>query len=212
MRAIYPLKTCLLAAIFLTACASGAFTAPDADGTLARLTAKAGQVHSIQSSFTQEKRLDIFNRTLVSKGVFAFERPQSLRWEYLEPVRSGFALHDGEGRRWNELSGESRDFTVRQDPVMQIVSGQILLWTTLDLSTLSRTFRIEVESDSPAILRFTPLAQGAGPIAGMRITFTPDDAAISSIEIHEAEGDSTVIRFHDTRLNGEIAPRVFTQQ
>ena len=209
MMTSFPLRACLPAAVLLTVWAVAAHASPDGEATLRRLMARAGQVQTIQSSFTQEKRLDIFNRTLVSKGFFAFARPDSLRWEYVDPVRSGFTLQAGTGKRWNDLSGESRDFTLRLDPIMQIVSAQILLWTTLDLDTLSRTFHIEVESDNPAVLRFVPLSQGASPIAVLRITFTPDDMAISSIEIREQEADSTLIHFHDTRLNGVIAPSVF---
>lgn len=201
-----------LAAVVIAGWTAVAFAGQDQRDVLARLKTKAGQVHSIESLFTQEKRLSIFNQTLVSKGTFAFQRPRSLRWEYLEPIRSGFTLNGDSGKRWNELAGEARDFSVRKDPIMQLVAGQILLWTTLDLDALSGTYRIEVESDSPAVLRFTPLAAGPSPIAGLRITFVPDDAAIAIIEILEAAGDSTTIRFQDTKLNAEIDAGVFTRQ
>jgi outer membrane lipoprotein-sorting protein len=180
--------------------------------TLARLKDKAGQVQSIYSGFVQERRLSIFSQTLRSRGVFAFGRPASLRWEYLEPVRSGFALSGEAGKRWNELSGESREFQAGRDPIMQLVAAQILLWTTLDLETLGKTFRIEVESGSPAVLRFTPLTPDRGPVTGMRITFTPDDSAIAVIEIMEKDGDSTTIRFTDTRLNTVLDDTLFTRQ
>jgi outer membrane lipoprotein-sorting protein len=201
-----------LAVVVIAGWAAVAFAGQDHRDVLARLKDKAGQVRSIQCPFTQEKRLSIFNQTLVSKGTFAFQRPRSLRWEYLEPIRSGFTLNGDSGKRWNELAGEARDFSVHKDPIMQLVAGQILLWTTLDLDALSRTYRIEVESDSPAVLLFTPAATGPSPIAGLRITFVPDDSAIAIIEILEAEGDSTTIRFHDTKLNDEIDAEVFTRQ
>ncbi|EHJ48838.1 outer membrane lipoprotein carrier protein LolA [Solidesulfovibrio carbinoliphilus subsp. oakridgensis] len=204
-----PLTTLL--AVGLAALASVALAAGSPGDTLLRLAAKAGQVRSIQTEFTQEKRLSIFKQILLSKGEFAFQRPRSLRWEYLEPVRSGFILHGDSGKRWNELAGETQDFSVRKDPIMQLVSSQILLWTTLDLKALSRTYTIAVKSDAPAVLLFTPRAAEVGPIAGLCITFTPDDAAIAVIEILEGQGDSTTIRFHGTRLNDDIDPGVFTR-
>jgi len=203
-------RSALLLAVFAAAISEPVSAQPFHE-VQARLAAKASQVFSIQSSFTQEKRLSIFNQTINAAGSFAFERPGSLRWEYLEPVRSGFVLHGGAGRRWNELAGEEREFSVSKDPVMQIVSGQILLWTTLDFEALARAFRMDVESPSPAVLRFTPLQAAASPIAWMRITFTPDEASIASIEIMESEGDSTLIRFHGTRLNEPVADGVFTR-
>lgn len=182
------------------------------EDTLSRLTTKAGQVKSIQAEFTQEKRLSIFKQTLISKGRFVFQRPASLRWEYQDPVHSGFIVHEESGIRWNALTGETRDFSLQNDPIMRLVSGQILLWTTLNLQALSRTYHIDIESISPAILHFTPLTAGPGPIVGMRITFTPDDMAIATIEMMETQGDTTTIRFHNTQLNDEIPALVFTRQ
>jgi len=205
----------LLAALALFAAASfppDAFAQKSSDATLGRVQAKAGQVQSILSRFTQEKKLSIVNKPLVSEGVFAFQRPKMLRWEYLEPVRSGFVLNGDAGMRWNELAGEARSFTVQKDPVMQLVSGQILLWTTLDLESLSKEFRIDVESDSPAVLRLTPKTEGQSPVRAIRITFAADDSSIAAIEFFEKEGDSTTLHFHDTKLNTPIDAALFARQ
>lgn len=209
MRGAAFILAVLLAMAVLASAIAGDTAASGSEATLARLTAKAGRVTSIKSRFTQEKRLGIFKQTMVSRGVFAFRRPASLRWEYLDPVRSGFVLDAGAGTRWNDLSGESRDFTVERDPVMRLVSSQILLWTTLDLKALSRAYRIEVEADSPAVLRFIPLDGDSGPVKSMRITFSPDDLSIAAIEIIEAEGDSTTIHFDATELDKDLNGSLF---
>ena len=62
------------------------------------------------------------------------------------------------------------------------------------------------------MLRFTPRTQDQGPVTGMRITFTTDDSAIPVIEIMEKDGDSTTIRFTDTRLNTVLDDALFTRQ
>jgi len=183
------------------------------DATLTRLREKAGQVHSIFSTFVQEKRLGIVKKPLVSKGTFAFERPKMLRWEYLSPVRSGFTVNGEAGTRWNELSGETANFVTQKDPVMRIVSGQILLWTTLDLDALSKMFDIAVESDAPAILKLAPKnTDGENPVRSIRITFASDDSSIAAIEINEREGDSTTLRFYDTKVNAALDPALFTHK
>jgi len=191
---------------------SPAFAGQSSDATLRRVQAKAGQVQSIQAKFTQEKKLSIVKKPLVSQGIFAFQRPKMLRWEYLSPVRSGFVVNGDAGTRWNELSGETKNFTVQKDPVMQIVSDQILLWTTLDLDALSKMFQIDVESDSPAVLRLTRHEGEQSPIRGIRITFAPDDSSIAAIEILENDNDSTTLRFYDTQLNAPLDPALFARK
>jgi len=209
MKTLFAVLT-LLASLTFLSLARGADAPPDA--TLARLRAKAEQIHSILATFTQEKRLRIVNKPLVSKGRFAFQKPRMLRWEYLSPVRSGFAVDGETGTRWNELSGEMKSFVVQKDPIMQIVSAQMLLWTTLDLDSLSKMFQIVVESDSPAILKLIPHTEGKSPVQGIRITFAKDDSAIVAIEILEQEGDSTTLRFSDMAVNTALDPALFTQK
>jgi len=200
----------LLAALTFLSSAQGAGGSPDA--TLARLRAKAEQIHSVLTAFTQEKKLSIVNKPLVSKGIFAFQKPKMLRWEYLSPVRSGFAVNGEAGTRWNELSGETKSFVVQKDPIMQIVSAQILLWTTLDLDSLSKMFQIVVESDSPAVLKLVPHTEGKSPVQSIRITFAKDDSSIAAIEILEQEGDSTTLRFSDTKVNAALNPALFARK
>ena len=56
-------------------------------------------LQSIQADFTQEKHLKILSQPIISTGTFTFQRPQSLRWEYISPIRSILLMHGGEVKK-----------------------------------------------------------------------------------------------------------------
>ncbi len=97
-------------------------------GDLKKFGEEAKSVQTLSADFVQEKNLKILVQPLVSKGVFYFKKPDSLRWEYKSPVRSVLLMHNGETRRFLE----GRD-GVREDhgpgvQGMQVVMGEISLW------------------------------------------------------------------------------------
>ena len=50
---------------------------------LAAIKVAASQTDTLSSDFVQEKNLSIMDEKLVSKGYFAFRKPDNLRWELL---------------------------------------------------------------------------------------------------------------------------------
>jgi outer membrane lipoprotein-sorting protein len=206
-----PAIAALLWVVVSAASAGLAAGPPDATADLFRRLEKAAAgVTTVASDFIQEKHLAMFHQAIRSRGRFRFRKPDSLRWEYTEPVASGFVLNGTRGRRWHERTGSDERFDVRRDPVMKIVSEQILAWAKPDFDWLRREYRIRVLSDSPPTLRLEPQAPpGAGTPDHLRIVFSPDGRSVRTVEIHDRDGDFTVIRFVDTVVNGPIAPDQF---
>ena len=54
-------------------------------GSWDELKSAAGTVTSVRADFIQEKHLAILAKPLVSTGVFYYQAPRSLRWEYSRP-------------------------------------------------------------------------------------------------------------------------------
>lgn len=183
---------------------------PDAtDALFARMEREAAGVSTISSDFVQEKHLAMFRRVVSSKGRFHFQKPDRLRWETTEPVASGFVLTGNTGRRWHQRTGKEEHFDIRRDPVMKIVSDQILAWAKPDIAWLRKEYRIRVLAEQPLSLRLDPLVPGAGAPDHIRIGFDADGKVVRTVEIHDKDGDSTVIRFVDTVVNRPIAPDLF---
>jgi outer membrane lipoprotein-sorting protein len=210
-------RTWLAILALLSAFASPAFPAPrepppqDAtDAMFARLEQAAAEVRTISSGFVQEKRLAMFKTVVSSKGRFYFQKPDRLRWETTEPVASGFVLNGNKGRRWHQRTGRDEPFDIRREPIMKIVSDQILAWAKPDIARLRKEYRIRVLAEDPLSLRLDPIsAAAAGTPDHLRITISPDGRYVRTVEIREKDGDSTVIRFIDTVVNRPIAPERF---
>lgn len=65
-----------------------------------QIKSTAGSITSVQAEFVQEKHLPILARPLTSKGVFYYQPPRSLRWEYRSPIQSIVAMSDGRAKRF----------------------------------------------------------------------------------------------------------------
>lgn len=212
MRLLAPLIACLLL-MFGASPAVSAESQPEATGlseTLNRLQSSAVETRSLASDFIQEKHLAIFSETLLSGGQFYYRQPDHLRWELLTPIRSGFALRGRQGERWNGLSRETGTFRIDEDPVMGIIAEQLLAWARVDVEWLKSRYRIELLSEQPARLQLVPLDPGeAGFIEQLQILFAADNSHVARVEMHEAGGDKTVLRFENVRMNQPLPADAF---
>ncbi|MBI9080490.1 MAG: outer membrane lipoprotein carrier protein LolA [Pseudodesulfovibrio sp.] len=178
---------------------------------LVELQLKAKQIQSISSHFSQEKHLEMFDEVLVSKGRFAFQKPASLRWEYLEPFRAGFLLNDGTGKEWDEASDNERNFTLESSPAMSMVASQIMAWTTFDIEWLESRYTIQLTDTTPVTLELCPRGDAAKEfLKYLTVTFSADNRTISLLELHETDGDFTRISFDNPRINDILAEKTFT--
>lgn len=177
---------------------------------LATLEKTAAQVRSIESDFVQTKHLQVFATELVSKGRMLLEKPDRLRWEYLEPSKQGFVVDGDQAMRWSELSPKPERFSIDQDMAARIVAEQLLAWASVDLERLRANFEITVEQDEPAVLSLKPRGKRLGQyLARIRVSFAPDGRAVRQVEIAEQDGDSTLLTFENVRLNEKLPEGAF---
>jgi outer membrane lipoprotein-sorting protein len=166
-----------------------------------------GTIQTIKADFVQEKHLSILSRPFISKGVFYYQAPDSLRWEYTSPVRSILLMHKGEMRRYME-TGKGLIEDSRMDPKgMQIILQEIALW-------LGGRF-----SDDPAFdavlkdgrrIVLTPKEKGFSKMIehiDLRLSDTP--GIIKSVEIYEDRDSFTRLQFQNTEINKGIEETLF---
>ena len=172
---------------------------------LDRLQSAAEGTQSLSSDFVQEKHLAIFSETLLSRGRFFYRQPAQLRWELLTPVVSGFVLRGQQGERWNGLSKETRSFRIDRDPIMGIIAQQLLAWARVDIGWLKSRYRIQLLTGQPVRLQLFPLDKGeVGFIELIQILFATDSSHIVLVEMHEAGGDKTLLRFENVQVNRSL--------
>ena len=88
----------------------------------------ASTVTSVRAEFVQEKHMEILARPLVSKGIFYFQAPNSLRWEYRSPVQSILLMHDGRTKRYLKRNGAIIEDEGAHLQSMQVVLQDITQW------------------------------------------------------------------------------------
>lgn len=180
------------------------------DRVLAELEQSAAGIEALSSDFVQEKHLEMFQETLVSRGRFYFARPDKLRWEMTEPVVSGFLLNGDGGRRWNEHAGDPVPFDIAREPGMQLIAQQLLAWARVDILWLVQQYRMTLLSEQPVTLKLVPLQPGAEQfVEYLLISFDPERRHVATVEVHEPGGDFTRITFSGTELNRPLDPALF---
>jgi outer membrane lipoprotein-sorting protein len=204
----------LCAALFIVGsnCSASETSGSDAklDAVRARLAEKVTSVESIQADFVQLKHLSIFSEVVASKGNFAFQRPDRLRWELVEPVKTGFILDGGKGRRWHELQEGEAEFDAQRDPVLGAVAEQLLAWASTDFSRLEKSYHIALTKAHPAAFRLTPQSETlARYLEAIEVVFAGDETHVVSVTVREKGGDYTEMLFGNVRLNEPLPKETF---
>lgn len=180
----------------------------DMDVVLQKLQAQATAVESISSEFSQESHLSVFVVPVISNGRFLFRKPDKLRWEYLSPMTEGFAFDGGHGVRWTETTKAS--FSLRNDPLMNVVAKQLLAWATFDIAWLSAEYDISLESDSPVLLKLIPKSSDTAVVLKhLLIEFSLSSNTVKKVELHDQSGDLTRILFENPQVNTLLDDAMF---
>lgn len=174
---------------------------------LSILQERTKNLMTLHSTFTQETNIPMFSRPVVSHGRLLFQKPDSLRWEYLSPLREGFVIVGGKGFRWEEDARSA--FSAGKDPVATLIAGQLLAWIRFDVAQIEREYHIEALSADPISLKMTPISKDMGSvITSITITFSAEGAA-SSVRLAEGQGGTTTITFTGTVLNAVLNSKDF---
>jgi outer membrane lipoprotein carrier protein LolA len=180
------------------------------DQILAGLNVSAAGIETLAADFIQEKHLEMFQETLVSRGRFYFSRPDRLRWEMTEPVASGFLLNGDRGKRWHERAGAAVPFDIAREPGIRLIAEQLLAWARVDIVWLVQQYHMTLLSEEPVSLKLVPLQAGADQfVEYLQIGFNAERSHVETVEVHEPGGDFTRINFSGTQLNQPLDPALF---
>ena len=171
------------------------------------LRAGAGEIRSVQAEFVQEKHLPILAKPLVSSGVFYYQGPESLRWEYRQPVKSVLIMHAGRIRRF--LDGPSGFAEERGAGIdaMQVVMQEISHWLAgrFDESTI-----FEARLESGGRIELTPREPSFKKvIERIVLTLADQPGMIDNVMIYERKDAFTRMTFSQLEINRSIDGSLF---
>ncbi|MCX5829340.1 MAG: outer membrane lipoprotein carrier protein LolA [Deltaproteobacteria bacterium] len=171
---------------------------------------ESAKIKSVKAQFIQSKHMKILARPLISKGRFYFQSPDSVRWEYVSPVKS-VLLMNGDGiRRYTQGSRGLTEDKTGSLQSMQVVLKEIGQWSNGQFTTNEHFTAVLKKGKEPMII-MTPREKGlSAMISRIVITLSSDRPGIlKSVKIFENEGNYTLFEFNDVQVNEKIAESLF---
>jgi len=202
--------TALLGAVVVAAATTADLTrATEDDDVLARLRQLENAVKTVstvQAEFVQEKRLAVFEHTVVLRGRMAMVRGRKLAWHVESPVRHSMVL-DGERMLvWDEDTDDVQTVNTRASPAFKALFGQIRAWFSGEYALLAEDYDVSVRGETPLTFVFTPRS-ATGTTEALRevaVVVGEDQRYLQALRMQQVGGDSTVIRFSNTKLDTDI--------
>jgi outer membrane lipoprotein-sorting protein len=163
---------------------------------------------SIQSEFIQEKQLSILEEKISSKGSFSFQRENSVRWEYTEPIQYAiiirnekFSIKDGDKVNSYDVNSNLL-FKQINRIIISMVSGNLPSGEEFDLSYFENKDLYQVS--------LVPVREEVEDmISSIQIFQSKKDLTVVKVRLTESNGDYTVLHFQNTILNAEIPVETF---
>lgn len=191
-------------------------TAPAAADTslaqvLAAFDAAQQRTTSIVAEFTEEKNIQLLARPVVARGIFTFQRPNHIRWEYQAPEPRLYVITEQQYVAYVPAQKKAEEV-----PISRFLGKRLFRFIGLgqsiaDLATLY-DFRLEPESDLQGthLLVLTPHKKRVqDKVAEIRIWVDRGTSLPRRFRYLEADGDSTTLTFRDSKPNVEVAAGTF---
>jgi len=201
MRVFARVPLCRAFALFAVAVAVGVVTDADA-ATLDRLRAFVRETQTARAQFTQTV-VDKNGRPMKSaNGTFELSRPGKFRWNVEKPYKQ---LLVGDGQRVWVYDEDLNQVIVRK--VGDALGGTpaALLSGNQDVER-AFAWKDLPEADGLEWLGATPLAKDAA-FSEIRIGF--DAKGLAALEVVDAFGQKSVVRFSNVERNPKLAPDLF---
>lgn len=173
---------------------------------LQSLEAGFSSIKTVQTRFTQEKRLKVFERTIVIEGRLTLENPDRLAWRIDSPIRYVLVLNSDQALQWDEETNEIQKMRTQGDPIFEEVLGQIRKWFSGKFMLLVNDYDLSIQSQKPLRMQFTPKDDSLTRkvIKCVIVSVRDDHKYVEQISIEDVSGDKTTITFRDTVLNEPV--------
>lgn len=166
-----------------------------------RLKKEAASLSSIESDFTQEKFLEVFNEKIVSKGRFYFRPENKIRMDYTSPVDYQIIIN---GQKLKIISeGKSNIVNLGSNQMMNEMKGMLAACMVGDLNSITSAYKLDYyESPSLYVVKIHPVSkQVQAYISEIIISIDKKDMSVQTLRLSENAKDYTEYRFTNRKYN-----------
>lgn len=207
IREIFAVALCLTALAPESRAAAPAATT--LDQVLKEVQKRQAAVKSIQADFTQQKTMALLADPQLSRGTFAYEKPDKVRWNYTAP--NPVTMLIAGGRMTTFYPKLSRAETIEvgrfQDRIFKYMGagnaiGELATWFNFRFS--------DRKGDPTWKLDLAPkTSQVAKRVKSITIWIDRESYMTSKFEYVEADGDKTLYEFSSIRVNEPVPAAAF---
>jgi len=181
----------------------------DVAGFKQKLTSVTAGISTIESDFTQEKKLSILSNTLESKGHFCFRRENNIRWEYMQPYK--YLIIISQDKIYIKEEKDQKQYDIQSNKMFQEMNRFISGCIQGDILKNDKDYKIGYFEDSRYFfVTLVPVAEKMRQMLNeIQIWFDRTDLTVSRIRMMESGGDYTKIDFVNKKLNTDIPVEKF---
>ena len=165
-------------------------------------------IRSVKAEFLQKRFLQILTKPLLSEGKLFFYTPDSVRWEYLSPLRSVMLQKGSTIQVYNFSEGKWKPEITQAVEARRMVLAEISQWFQGRFDE-SKAFKHTYSPGPPARITLVP-GEGINRfIQRIEIVLSVRPGVIDRVEIEEPGGSRTFIEFRNVVINSSISSEVF---
>lgn len=184
---------------------------PDVRAVLHALAERMKDVETIQTRFTETKRLRMFKHPVVLSGFAYMQKPGRFAWRTEKPMRSALVLKDDNVIRWNEDTDRVEAFAANDLLLLKTVIDYAQSWFYGAYLPMLEEYTIDVLNLQPLTLEFRPRpkTRPAALLEKVEVRFKPDQSYMDLIKFTERNGNESRIEFTGTVINQELNESVW---
>jgi outer membrane lipoprotein-sorting protein len=165
-------------------------------------------IRSVKADFLQKRTLQILTKPLLSEGKLFFYTPDSVRWEYLSPLRSVMLQKGSTIQVYNFSEGKWKPEMTQAVEARQMVLAEISRWFQGRFDE-SKVFKHTYSPGPPGRITLVP-GEGVNRfIQRIEIVLSVRPGVIDRVEIEEPGGSRTSIEFRNVEINSRFPSEVF---
>lgn len=192
-----------------TGAATPAKASQTLDSVLKEVQKRQAAVKTLQAEFVQEKSLALLSQPQVSRGSFAYEKPDKVLWRYAEPTPVTMVIADGRMTTWYPKLSRAETIEVGrfQDRIFKYMGaanaiGELSTWFNFRFS--------DRKGDTTWKLELLPkTSQVSKRMKGITIWIDRQSYLTTKFEYVEGDGDVTRYEFTSIRVNEPVPPSTF---
>lgn len=180
----------------------------------ARLTEAVSKAHkqlrTLSANFTQEKTSALFSEKVVQKGIFCYQSPRQLRWEYKSPKPLTMLFEDQKVSLLTDkgaINSPNKMLNELGKMIINTINGDnICDNANFDISFLKNSH------DGNYIAVLKPINKRIKAIySSIRVVLNGKDYLAEKVILTESNGDITILIFTNKKVNQTLPANSFTK-